>query len=70
MEVLFEHGLNYTEQKELAHISVFWTHNDNKIIGDFVTENYAIMMYEPLLGEGWPNSVTPMPLKAKEAVFL
>jgi len=29
--------------------------NDNKIADDFVTENHAIMMYEPLLGEGTKN---------------
>ncbi|WP_207636386.1 VanW family protein [Desulfosporosinus youngiae] len=31
-------------------------HNNNKIAEEFVTENYAIMMYEPLLGEGTKNS--------------
>lgn len=30
-------------------------HNDNKIADDFVTSNHAIMMYEPMLGEGIKN---------------
>jgi len=33
-------------------------YNDNQVADDFVTENHAIMMYEPLLGEGEKNAQT------------
>jgi len=29
--------------------------NDNKIADEFITENHAIMMYEPMLGECYPK---------------